>query len=169
MNLILTHIPLSISNLSNNRTRAGGNRCFVDASVKSGHDFNRVFWKITFASKTRTCHLLTVAVTTQLWYEWYQIWEAHNLVVHGHDTSTCNIIKRKWAVLEIPILYSSKWDQLLPLDHDFLFPTLAEHVTRSTTQLANYWPFFHRSFRWTKQAAANIRDLLTCLRQDTVP
>ena len=126
--------------------------------------------------KKRTGHLWVVSVMTQIWHEWYKIWEARNQVVHGHDESSRNIKKQEKAVRELSILYS-KQNQLLPTDCDYLFPTLTEHLAKSTTQIANwlntYRSLFKSSIRRAARSAADgmlsIRDYFICLeRQDVV-
>ena len=80
-----------------------------------------------------------------------------NGVVHGHDLASKNIIKRKKAVKEILIIYS-KCDHMLPADHDHLFPTLMQHLTKSTTALENLLNTFQVLFQSSISRAKRSAD-----------
>ena len=136
------------------------------------HSFYKQFGLI---NKKRNGHLWMVTVITKIWAEWYKIWEARNGVVHGHDLASKNIIKREKAVKEVSIIYSKK-DHMLPADRDYLMPTLAQHLTKSTTALENWLSTFRGLFRSSilraKRSAAqgtlSIRDYFTRRERDAV-
>lgn len=72
----------------------------------------------------------------------------------------------------IPIIYSKRTG-LFPADRDYLFPTLAEHLQKSTTSLETWLNTFRplirsiiaRAKRPATHGTLSIRDYFTCQRQ----
>lgn len=103
-------------------------------------------------TKKRTGHLWTVNIITKLWTEWYTIWETRNAVVHGHNASTQQTIRREQAIQEITLIYSKR-EHYLPANREHLFTTLEEHIRGSTSKLVNWLNTFRALFRWSIKRA----------------
>lgn len=73
------------------------------------------------------------------------------------------------------MIYAKK-DKLLPADYDYLFPTLTQHLTKSTTDFENwlnaFCDLFQRSIGCVKRSAAqgtlSIQDYFACQQQVAV-
>jgi len=114
-------------------------------------------------SKSRSGKLWSTTVITCLWKQWLEVWTSRNDIIHGHDETTRRLVLRNKAEWQIRKVYKNR-ELYLPRDRDFLFETVEEHLTQSTTSLLNwfstYQPMFaHSALQAKKHAIKGVRSI----------